>query len=247
MIKTTVLISLLSLALPTLSQSVLVVVDDYSPYIDKSKSNNGFMTEIVVKAFELSGIQPKIEFRPWKRIEEVEIDKMNALSFAWIKTEERQNKWLFSDNIMSATTVFITLKGSRFSWKTIDDLKPYRIGISRGYSYGEAFDKRMSEFQVFEAANDEQNIRKLVAKRIDIYPVDPYVGAQFIREKLTPDEAATLEVVSTPSLSDDSMHAICAKSYSDCESILNKFNAGLAKMRENGALKSIIDKATSLY
>lgn len=225
---------------------VNIAVGEYAPYIDKSRSDQGFMTKIVVMAFEKSGMKAKVEFSPWKRIEEMDIDKANRLSFAFIKTPEREAKWIYSENIMSATTVFVAVKGKKFKWNTIEDLKAYKIGISRGYSYGTDFDSMKSQLQVEEATNDEKNIKKLVAGRIDIFPVDPYVGAQIVRDKLSASEASKLEIVEKPSLSDDSMHAVCAKSFSDCQMIIDKFNAGLAKMRSDGSLDSIIKQATAL-
>ncbi len=228
------------------AKDVPIAIGDYAPYIDKSKANKGFMSEIVVKAFKKAGLNGVLEFKPWKRIEEVEINENKRLSFAWIKTDERSKKWHYSDNIMAATTVFISVKSKGFKWKTLEDLKPYKIGTSRGYSYGTEFDKMKSQFKIKEAASDEQNIKKLVSGRIDIFPVDPFVGAQIIRDKLSPDEAAKLEVVKEPNLGYDGMHAICAKSYSECRGILDKFNSGLAKMKADGSLQAIIDQATAL-
>ena len=228
------------------SADVEIAIGEYAPYIDKSKSDHGFMTKIVQMAFEKSGMSSKVEFSPWKRIEEVEIDKNKRVSFAFIKTPARESKWFYSDNIMSATTVFVARKGIGFKWNTIDDLKAYKIGISRGYSYGGSFDSMKSKLQVFEASSDETNIKKLVAGRIDIFPVDPFVGAQIVRDKLSPDAAGKLEIIEKPSLSDDSMHAVCAKSYGKCKMIIDKFNSGLSKMKADGSLDHIIQQATAL-
>jgi polar amino acid transport system substrate-binding protein len=227
-------------------QDVLLAIGGYAPYIDKSQANKGFLSEIVVKAFKKEGLNAILEFKPWKRIEATEIEENQRVSFGWIKTHERSKRWLYSDVIMNTTTVFITPKAKGFKWSTLDDLKPFRIGVSRGYSYGNEFDAMRAQFKIQEAASDEQNIKKLVNGRIDIFPIDPYVGARIIRDKLSSEEAAKLVMVSEPNLGEDGMFAVCSKKYSSCESLLNKFNAGLAKMKSEGTLQSIIEKATAL-
>ncbi len=228
------------------AQDVKVAIGDYAPYIDKSLANKGFLSEIVVQAFKNSGLNAVLEFKPWKRIEATEISENNLVSFAWIKTKERSTRWHYSDTIMSTTTVFITAKDKGFKWKTLNDLKAFKIGVSRGYSYGNEFDAMRGKFKVQEAASDEQNIKKLVSGRIDIFPIDPFVGAQIIRDKLSAADAAKLKVVSEPNLGEDGMHAVCGKKNVQCQGILQKFNEGLAKMKADGSLQSIITKATAL-
>ena len=227
-------------------QDVAVAIGDYAPYIDKTQANKGFMSEIVVKAFKKEGVNAVLEFKPWKRIEATEINENQRLSFAWIKTNERSKHWRYSDVIMSTTTVFITAKAKGFKWRTLADLKPFKIGVSRGYSYGNEFDAMRGQFKIQEAASDEQNIKKLVNGRIDIFPIDPFVGAQIIRDKLSATESAKLKVVSEPNLGEDGMHTVCSKKYALCEGLLKKFNEGLGKMKNDGSLQSIIKKATSL-
>ncbi len=228
------------------AQDVAVAIGDYAPYIDKTLPNKGFLSEIVVKAFKKEGIDAVLEFKPWKRIEATEISENKRVSFGWIKTQERSTRWLYSDAIMNTTTVFITAKEKGFKWSTLEDLKPFKIGVSRGYSYGNEFDAMKAQFKIQEAASDEQNIKKLVNGRIDIFPIDPFVGARIIRDKLSKNDAAKLKMVKEPNLGEDGMHAVCSKKYVLCEGLLNKFNAGLGKMKSDGTLQSIINKATAL-
>lgn len=231
---------------PAHAQDVAVAIGDYAPYIDKSLGNKGFLSEIVVKAFKNEGLNAVLEFKPWKRIEATEIAENQRVSFGWIHTKQRSARWLYSDVIMNTTTVFITAKAKGFKWNTLADLKPFKIGVSRGYSYGNEFDAMRSQFKIQEAASDEQNIKKLVNGRIDIFPIDPFVGAKIIRDKLSKEDAANLKMVKEPNLGEDGMHAVCSKKYTLCEGLLKKFNAGLSKMQKDGSLKLIIEKATAL-
>lgn len=224
-------------------EEIAISVDNYRPYIDESKENMGFMSEIVFQAFSKTKLVPVVEFKPWKRIEEIEITKNNKVSFGWIKTQQRQAKWLYSDKIMRSSIVFITSKNNDFTWQSLSDLKPFHIGVSRGYQYGNEFEAYKHQLKIQEVNSDEQNIRKLVMGRIELFPVDPYVSTEIIRNSLSLKEASQLRLILEPALVDETMHLVCAKTNNQCEEILDNFNQGLATIKDNGVLKSILDRA----
>jgi polar amino acid transport system substrate-binding protein len=224
-------------------EEIAISVGNYPPYLDESKENMGFMSEIVFQAFSKTKLVPVVEFKPWKRIEEIEITKNNKVSFGWIKTQQRQAKWLYSDNIMRSSIVFITNKNNGFTWQSLSDLKPFHIGVSRGYQYGNEFEAYKHQLKIQEVNSDEQNIRKLVMGRIELFPVDPYVSTEIIRNSLSLKEASQLRLILEPALVDETMHLVCAKTNNQCEEILDNFNQGLATIKDNGVLKSILDRA----
>jgi len=228
------------------AEEITLVIGDYAPYIDDKAENKGLLSDIVVQAFAKEGITASIDFKPWKRVEENAIQKEGRLSYGWIHTTERAAKWLYSNPIYSSADVFITRADSDFSWKTLEDLKPYRIGVIRGYSQGDAFEAFKSQLQVQVADSDLANLRKLLAKRIDIFPSDPVVAAHAIRTSFTTDERSKFRVVPEPNLGVSAMHMVCAKSYAKCQYYLDKFNTGQKKLEADGRKQQIIDKATQL-
>lgn len=228
------------------AEKITLVIGDYAPYIDDKAENKGLLSEIVVQSFAQEGITASIDFKPWKRVEENAIQKDSKLSYGWIHTTERAEKWLYSDPIYSSADVFITHADSDFSWKTLEDLKPYRIGVIRGYSQGDEFEAIKSQLQIQVADSDIANLRKLLAKRIDIFPSDPVVAAYAIRTSFTADERSKFRVVSEPNLGVSAMHMVCAKTYAKCQYYLDKFNAGQKKLEAAGTKQKIIDKATQL-
>lgn len=230
-----------------IGQTLPIVVDEYPPYIDSAKADHGFLAHIVADAFAKSGISVEFVYAPWKRIESIEIDKHHQLSMGFIPTPERAQKWHYSDSIIISSTTFVVLKSKRFAWQTLDDLKAYKIGLSRGYSYGPEFDAVTPQMNVEYAATDEINIKKVLKGRIDIFPVDPYVGAELIRTRLTQKQRQKLDMVDTPNLSSDSMHVVCARTFDPCLSLLQSFNRGLAIMNKDGSLQAIIKRAMSIH
>ena len=228
-----------------MSEIAHISVGDYPPYIDFSSKNKGFMSEIVLKAFNEVGVKSVFKQVPWKRVEDVDIPK-GKLSFSYVKSAAREQKFLFSDEIMTAPTMFIVKKSLKFSWKKVEDLIPYSIGISRGYWYGKEFDAMKSKLKIQIVNSDLINIKKVLKERIDLFPVDPYVGTQLLKKNFTSEEREKLEFVMKPSLSTDPMYVVCSKKSSKCGHLIEQFNKGLKTLRKKGEVKKIIERALNV-
>lgn len=203
-----------------------IIIDDWPPYIDRSHPNQGFISEIVTNSFEKMGIKTNLIYKPWKRVE-LDVDNRGAVSFGWVRNKDRESKWLFSDKITVSSSFFLTRKDSNISWKTLDDLKTYQIGITRGYSHGNAFDDFKSQLMIQEAATDEHNIGKLLKRRIDLFAVDPSVGATLLRTRFSREERNQLEFIMEPEITSHGIYVVCAKSNNKCSYYLEKFKAGM--------------------
>ncbi|MFZ6642008.1 substrate-binding periplasmic protein [Undibacterium sp. TC4M20W] len=114
----------------------------------------------------------KFEVRryPWKRA--VENAAMGeGLIFGMSKTRERLRSFKFSAPIFSDQAVLVTLCNARFAFNSINDLKGKTIGIVRGTSYGEEFDRLSND--LFKVEDDTGNnlgrFRKLSMRRMDAF------------------------------------------------------------------------------
>ena len=221
-----------------------VVIDDWPPYIDHTLSNQGFMSEIVIKSFEQVGIKANLIYKPWKRVE-LDLDKSNAVSFGWIWNKERAEKWLFSNEILKSSSVFAVRKDSNISWKTLEDLRPYHIGVTRGYSYGSKFDNFKAQLMIQVASKDEHNLGKLLKKRIDLLAIDPVVGTMMLHSKFSPEERSQLKFIMEPVIASHGSYVICAKTYNKCLYYLNKFNEGMDLLIRNNTKQQIINNSSS--
>lgn len=223
-----------------------LVVDEYPPYIEQNTTGQGLMTQLVMQAYAQQGIYPKLVFSNWRRIEEIEIDQNHYMSFPYIHSQARNAKWHFSDNIITAPTAMVHRKNNPIEWRTLEDLKPYTIGISAGYHYGDAFEAFRSQLNVYQAGTDLQNLRRVIHGRLDIFPVDPYVATALLNQHFSYKQRMLVSITSQPSLITDSMHAVCAKTDPHCLYYLNRLNRGLEKMKQNGQYQALTNKALSL-
>ncbi|MFZ6654938.1 substrate-binding periplasmic protein [Undibacterium sp. TJN19] len=114
----------------------------------------------------------KFEVRryPWKRAVE-NAASGEGLIFGMSKTQERLRIFKFSRSIFSDLSMLVTRCDAKFTFNSLNDLKGKTIGIVRGTSYGEEFD-RLSNV-LFKVEDDTNNnsgrFRKLYLRRMDAF------------------------------------------------------------------------------
>ena len=140
-----------------------------------------------------------------------------------------------SKPVISVNKALFHLKNTPFDWKSIDDLGKWRLGATAGYSYGDEWDQavKFARINVEEVTADEQNIRKLLLKRIDAFVMEVDVANYLIRKLLTPEEAAL--ITSHPKLVVET--SICLALPRQLEmspSLLIRFNHGLQRLKDSG-------------
>ena len=148
--------------------------------------------------------------------------------------------------IVSAMVLFVVgvmLFGSgKFFSKTDEfvlffegSLKGLKVGVMRGYSYGRDFDQSRL-FVRDEADSHASNFRKLVSKRIDVYPCDELVGRYVAKESNLMSE---LQILPTPLKVMDG-HIGFAKGKH--QETIKKINKVLAEMHRKGEIEKIINQ-----
>lgn len=114
----------------------------------------------------------KFEIRryPWKRALE-NAAQGEGMLFGISKTQERLRSFKFSLPLFTDRAWLVTLCAARLRFHSVQDLKGKTIGIVRGTSYGDEFD-RLSGI-LFKVEDDTSNnagrLKKLIAGRMDAF------------------------------------------------------------------------------
>lgn len=213
---------------------------DWPPYVGENLSQMGFTTAIVAEAFKRAGYEVKVDFMPWTRvIQESEAGKYDA-AFPEYFSDERNKAFFFSDQFASGPLGFYKRKADNITYTKLEDLKPYRIGVVLGYINTPEFDAA-NYLQKEPVNSDEQNIRKLLMGRIDLIVIDKYV-AQYLIKNSIPEAIGKLEFLE-PALLDQPLYVIFSRKIAGSEQKLQKFNAALKTMREDGTLDRILEES----
>ncbi len=221
-------------------RTVSIATSEWLPYCGHFLTNYGIEPEIVTAAFSRKGYTVTFDFMAWTRvIEEVRDGKYDAATSASF-TEERAKEYLYSESYMESPIVFYRRTGEAIEWSRLNDLKSYKIGVVRGYSYSPEFDK--ADFlRKREAPSDILNIKKLLLKQADLIVMDLMVGNYIINNKLPRHERNDLEILYPPLIS-DKLHLMFSKKASDVSEKIAAFNEGLKAIREDGTLQNIMEK-----
>ncbi len=216
-----------------------IATTEYPPYYGKDLENGGFMTEIVVEALKRAGYDVEIKFLPWKRaLEGIKAGKHDGLYTVWYR-KEREAWLVYSDPIAPANEVgFLKRKDEDISFKTIEDLKPYTIGVTRGYALPPGFDQ--ASLKISWEKDDEVSLRKLHKGRVDLVLTDRILG-KFIIDTKIPEAVPDLVWLDPPVLV-EFQHLVFSKKAGNFAMRLANFNRGLAEIEADGTLNAIITR-----
>jgi len=218
-------------------QKLTIAVDNYPPYYGKDLVYGGFMTKVVVEALKRAGYEAEIKFVPWKRaVEGAKAGRYHGIYTLWHR-EERKEWFVYSAPIPPASEIgFYKRKDKDISFKTFQDLKPYKVGVGRGYATPPGFDE--ASLKTSLAKDDEENLRKLHKGRIDLALTDKLV-AQYVIDTKIPNAVSDLEWL-PPALHVETNHFAFSRKTNDFATKLADFNRGLAEIEADGTLATIL-------
>lgn len=231
-------LSFLSLLFPISAHSKTLIVGtgEYVPFVGKNVYKQGFVNHIIEEVFKDAGYAVKYKFYPWARLYvEAQKGKVDVSSY-WYANKQRKKEMYLSNPVTVEEIVFFFNKTNPLKeWKTLQDIKGYRIGVSRGYTYTEELWNlgKQGILKLDVAKADINNFKKLAKKRIDIFPASKVLGLELIRKSFTPGISDGFDFSSKP-LSSVSGHVLFPRKLKDSKKLNSIFNKGLAKMKKNG-------------
>ena len=130
-----------------------------------------------------------------------------------------------------------SLKFTRYD--TLQDLKPYKIGINRGYVNSKEFDAA-DYLNKEEANNPMSNIKKLIKGRLDMIVA---AGGIFRNEisKLKSEKVENFTFIK-PILARNQLYILISRKIPDSKKITKDFNRGLVIIKTNGMYDKILKK-----
>ena len=215
---------------------ITIATLEYHPWTGRNLKFNGFVNHVITEAFRRGGYSVRYAYLPWKRaVRETKNGEYAALSYVYF-TEDRAKEFYLSDTISNEKIVLFHLKSNPINdWETLDDLKSYKFGATRGYTYTAEFWKaaESKRLDVDLTDNDIQNFKKLFAGRIDIFPSGLVNGYRILQKEFEPGKSQLLTYHLKP-LANTTGHLAFTRNRNDSGNLLQIFNHGLAKLKEEG-------------
>lgn len=218
---------------------VRITSGDWPPYQGKNLPHLGAGQRIVTEAFALQGIDVEYEFFPWRRAYVLANTPAWDGGALWARSPARERDFYFSEPVVGTNTILMYLKGAPLEWTTLADLGRYRIGITSGYFYGPQFMAAVAgnKLAVQSVSTDLQNLQKLLAGHIDVFPVDKVVGLTLLRQNFSKEDIERV-AIARKVLYSQSLHLMLKKSHPESRLLIEQFNIGLRRLKANGQVNA---------
>lgn len=235
---------LVSVAWSQEQKTIALVGFKYPPfYQDQGDAVEGIAIDIAHALFARLDLTPVIEVYPLKRtlmlLEQGRADGTMTL----IKTPERSEYLHFTDPVMTVRGLIWSAAGrggGAVTFDTLEELRPYRVGVTQGYSYGHEFDEILKTMDVEVANTDYQSYLMLLSRRTDIVPGNEIVAKGLfkkhpeLRGKFVHSEKSFIEWDLRIAMSKKSPYA----------PLVPQINAVLADMKREGLIDEIVNRYT---
>lgn len=160
-----------------------------------------------------------------------------ATSVQW--TAEREQFAYFSKPYRESHQRLLVRANQAARWplSQLEDLRawPFRLGITRGYFYGEQFDRLSAapgQVRIEDAISDDVNVTRLLAGRIDGLLADPLVVASLVPQAGVVEQHPLL-------LSASVFHFIGSRRALEPE-LMQQLDAALLQLQASGELQAIV-------
>jgi polar amino acid transport system substrate-binding protein len=217
-------------------EHTLVDVDDANPPFMFAAQGHaaGVYPALLAAAFREMGVPVVIEPKPWRRAL-AEIDTGHAGVGGIYKNAERLQRFDYSDALFVERVNVYTLRG-RLRYANLADLAGKRVGVIRGWSYGDDFDalRKSGAVTTEDVASDGQNFAKLEAGRLDAVLAIAEAAEPLLRKHPQAELAGTL--------AENPTYLAFNKSVARLD-LLQRFNAALGRLRASGESRRIVSEA----
>lgn len=196
----------------------------------------GIYPALVGAAFAAMRRPCELRALPFKRLL-TEVDAGQLIAGAVIRTPEREQRWWFSQAYFVER---LAVYSAGVPYQGLDSLQGKRVGVIRGWSYGESFDaaRRQGRFQCEDVASDAHNFAKLLRDRLD-YVVVTELGGRMLQQ-LPAYEGRV--VAGSVALGATPIHLAVARSQEGGPSLMAAFNAAVEQLHRDGLVEPLVTR-----
>lgn len=171
------------------SNVIQLAAFDYPPfYYEKENRVQGIAVELIDELFSRMDMKIEIKIYPLKRaLANLKTGKNDA-SMVLIKTPERKQYLVYTAPVVTVRGLIwwaADRKRSGIAFERLEDLTPFNLGVTRGYSYGIELDNILKNMTVEVVNSDLLNFKKLLWHRIDAFPCNEIVAKGLLKSNKT--------------------------------------------------------------
>ncbi|MNF39065.1 Bacterial extracellular solute-binding protein, family 3 [compost metagenome] len=228
----------LGLLPPASAQTLKLATGEFQPYVGESLPGQGLSSQIVQLAFETAGYQTLLVFMPWRRAAAQTGAGHYDGSYPWAMNDERKLRFLYSQPIYQGQIRFF----ARRSGSLADTSQWYdkTLCIPDGWDTTQ-LQQPITHYRFkLERPSGIENCLLMVGNgRVDLTAINPMVGASLARKLQVEHKISPVgEVIAT-----DLNYLIVPRSLPNAGKLIEDFNKGLQRIRDNGRYEQILEHA----
>lgn len=214
-----------------------IAVDMNSPpfAFQNNGEAQGIYPLLIKEIFRRMNTEVVVESMPWKR-GLMEVRQGRAGLAGLYKTVERLELFDYTDKLYDEELLLYVRKDSDYVYQGLDSLRGKKVGVLRGWSYGDDFDEARTGLNVSESQTDAILLSKLADKRLDVVisirdSAESYLDNPALGRKIR--EAGTYATIAT--------YIAFSKAQNQAE-LIARINAAIKAMRRDGTFRAIAVK-----
>ncbi|MGM0381475.1 MAG: substrate-binding periplasmic protein [bacterium] len=219
---------------PVFGETVTVSAGNYAPWTGKNLEGGGPYLQVVREVFNRAGYGVEFKFYPWKRaLVLARKGKVHASAYWWT-SKRREKDFYFSKPLSWDRVVFFYRKENPVKeWEDLEDLKEFRIGVTRGHTYTDEFWRQAEEgvLNFDKANNDLNNFQKLINGRIDVFASEKARGYTLLHKHFPEEKVARVSHSPKP-LTITPCHLIFSRALENSSKLLQEFNEQLTELKK---------------
>lgn len=218
----------------------LVTSGNFIPFTGEEWKGRGMIVEIVDRVMPEADLEHEVVFQPtWSTLlPDTEKGRYQA-TFPWYFNEERAQRFLYTDSLMSNYIVPFVLKGGEVQATELEELAGYRFCRPQGYFMHDMADLLRQPGTTMEQAETLTDcFERLKAGTVDVIPVDIFSSRGAIQTVFeNPDAVRRLNFV----FSRQQMHILVPKQAEGAQELVDRINIAIGRLELRGVLQSIRD------
>jgi polar amino acid transport system substrate-binding protein len=232
-----ILLFVLIAALPVKGAEIQVVAAELAPHAGLLLPQHGWVPRVLTLALKDRGFEPLIQFMPFPRaLSWAQQGQVEAIAPLY-KSAARAEYLLFSEPLGFSQTALFYQSKKPINFKGLDDLKGLKVAVMRGARVSDDFDDNGDLVRV-EVTSYEQQVRMLMAGRVDAIVGEEFVVREMLRRQYSPGARGIVQAEQP--LAVQAMYVGVAKNAKHAAAKLTAINLGLAQLRASGVYGAIL-------
>lgn len=229
-------------------QDLKVVTEEWKPfnYTDNGELK-GISTEVVKAVLDRAGLEGDFKVYPWSRTYYLALNEPDTLIYTIYRNEEREERFHWIGPINKAPRFFFYRLRERddIDLKSLADAKAYEIGVlNNNYSHQKLLEEGFVEGEhLFVNKTTENNIRMLLAGRIDLFPGNEIATDQLFREMGIEED----RIIKSIQIFDTEARAYMAFNRDSSPELVKRVREAFEEVQSEGLIESVTMKYIPSY